>query len=72
NQKKIKGLFEEFLDEFLKDRHSIVHGHVLKNPTDDFEIFESKIKIEILIYAFIICLCSNSTPIYFFNTNQEY
>lgn len=72
NQKKIKGLFEEFLDEFLKDRHSIVHGHVLNNPTDDSEIFESKVKIEILIYAFIICLCSNSTPIYFFNSIQEY
>lgn len=71
NQKKIKGLFEEFLDEFLKDRHSIVHGHVLKNPTDHFEILDSKIKIEILIYTFIICLCSNSSPTYFLDTNQE-
>lgn len=72
NSTKRKGLFEEFLEEFLKDRHAIVHGNVIKNPTNDFEIFTSKLKIEILIYAFILCLCSNSNPTYFLTTNEEY
>lgn len=58
-----KGLFEEFLNQFLSDRHKIVHGQTLDNPKNHTEILDSKIKIEILIYAFIICLCHSSNPI---------
>lgn len=58
-----KGLFEEFLNQFLDDRHKIVHGQTLDNPKNDVEILESKIKIEILVYAFIICLCDCGNPI---------
>lgn len=58
-----KGLFEEFLNQFLDDRHKIVHGQTLDNPKNDTEILESKIKIEILVYAFVICICHNSNPI---------
>lgn len=61
--KKEKGLFEEFLNEFLSDRHKIVHGQTLDNPKNDKEIEISKLKIEILIYAFIITICHCSNPI---------
>ncbi|CAN1553387.1 RiboL-PSP-HEPN [Flavobacteriaceae bacterium] len=61
--KKDKGLFEEFLNEFLSDRHKIVHGQTLDNPKNDKEIEISKLKIEILIYAFIISICHCSNPI---------
>lgn len=61
--KKEKGLFEEFLNEFLSDRHKIVHGQTLDNPKNDKEIEISKLKIEILIYAFIISICHCSNPI---------
>lgn len=69
--KQKRGLFEEFLDDFLRDRHSIVHGHRLDSPKNSVEIESSKLKIEMLIYAFILCLCSNCTPIYFLENNQE-
>lgn len=69
--KSKKGLFEEFLEEFLKDRHSIVHGSRLDNPKDSKEIELSRIKIEILIYAFIICICSGASPIYLLTTEQD-
>lgn len=72
NKRAKKGLFEEFLEEFLKDRHSIVHGSRLDNPKNSHEIELSKIKIEILIYAFIICLCSRSNPIYLLTTDFDY
>lgn len=62
-----KGLFEEFLNQFLNDRHGIVHGQTLDNPKNDLEILESKVKIEILIYAFIICLCHKSNPLFLLN-----
>ncbi|WP_133642067.1 HEPN domain-containing protein [Sphingobacterium paludis] len=58
-----KSLFEEFINEFLNDRHKIVHGQVLNNPKNDVEIADSKIKIEVLTYAFIICLCHCGNPI---------
>ncbi len=58
-----KGLFEEFLNQFLSERHKIVHGQILDSPKNDLEILDSKNKIEILVYAFIICLCHNSNPI---------
>lgn len=61
--KDTKSLFEEFLNDFLNDRHKIVHGHTLNNPKNHKEIEDSKIKIEILIYAFIINLCHFSNPI---------
>lgn len=62
-KKDKKGLFEEFLNQFLNDRHKIVHGQTLDNPKNHAEILDSKVKIEILVYAFIICLCHNSNPL---------
>jgi len=58
-----KGLFEEFLNDFLYDRHKIIHGQTLNHPKNDKEIADSKIKIEVLIFAFIINLCHSSNPI---------
>lgn len=58
-----KSLYEEFLNDFLSDRHKIVHGQTLQNPKNHQEIEDSKIKIEILIYAFIINLCHFANPV---------
>lgn len=58
-----KGLFEEFLNDFLNDRHNIIHGQTLNYKKNHIEIADSKIKIEILIFAFIINLCHLSNPI---------
>ncbi len=62
-----KGLYEEFLNQFLNDRHNIVHGQTLDSPKNHTEILESKIKIEILVYAFVICICHNANPITLLN-----
>lgn len=61
-QKSQKTLWEEFIDDVLKERHSIVHGQKLHNPYDHENLHKAKIKIEILIYVFIINLCSISNP----------
>jgi hypothetical protein len=50
-QKAQKTLWEEFIDDFLKERHSIVHGQKLHNPYDHVNLHKAKIKIEILIYV---------------------
>lgn len=62
-QKSQKTLWEEFIDDVLKERHSIVHGQNLHNPYDHENLHKAKIKIEILIYVFIINLCSVANPI---------
>lgn len=49
-----KSLWDTFLEDLLKNRHSIVHGQTLDNPTDHEEIEMAKKKVEILLYAFII------------------
>jgi len=61
--KSKKTFWEEFIDDVLKERHSIVHGQNLHNPYDHENLHKAKIKIEILIYVFIINLCSISIPI---------
>lgn len=63
-QKSQKTLWEEFIDDVLKERHSIVHGQKLHNPYDHENLHKAKIKIEILIYVFIINLCSISNPVF--------
>lgn len=62
-QKSQKTLWEEFIDDVLKERHSIVHGQKLHNPYDHENLHKAKIKIEILIYVFIINLCSIANPV---------
>lgn len=61
--KKIKTLWQDFLNNFLKERHSIVHGHITDNPNSHEALQEAKLKIEVLLYAFIINVCSAATPI---------
>jgi hypothetical protein len=58
DQKKKKTLWEDFLNEFLKERHGIVHGNVLTSPFNHQTIMDAKTKIEIITYAFIISLAS--------------
>ncbi len=64
NEKKTKTLWEDFINNFLKERHSIVHGHVLDNPNNHESLSEAKIKLEILLCAFIINICSAANPIF--------
>ena len=63
DQKSKKTLWEEFIDDLLKERHGIVHGQKLDNSYSHFSIHEAKIKIEILVYVFIINICCVSNPI---------
>lgn len=67
--KNLKSMWETFLDELLLNRHNIVHGSILDNPTDHEEISIAKNKIEILIYVFIIELCNCCIPEKFRNSN---
>lgn len=60
--KKKKTLWEEFVENFLKERHGIVHGRNLRNAYDHQELIKAKNKIEILIYVFIINLCLVAKP----------
>jgi len=65
DQPKTKTLWEEFLNNLLKQRHNIVHGHIIDNPINHEALGEAKTKIEILIYVYIINLCSVSNPLIF-------
>ncbi|WP_019864750.1 MAE_28990/MAE_18760 family HEPN-like nuclease [Methylovulum miyakonense] len=59
---KQKTLWEEFIDDILKERHNIVHGQVLNNPYNHEDLNKAKIKIKIVIYVFIINLAFISNP----------
>lgn len=60
--KKVKTLWEEFIDEILKERHSIVHGSELLNLSDHEDLYTARVKIEILIYVVLINLCIAVKP----------
>ncbi len=62
SQQKQKTLWEEFIDNFLKERHNIVHGQVINNPYNHENLNKAKIKIKIIIYVFIINLTLISNP----------
>jgi hypothetical protein len=65
NVKKTKTLWEDFLNNLLKERHSIIHGNTIENPNDNESLFLAKNKIEILVYTIIINICSAANPIFF-------
>lgn len=56
--KKQRTLWEDFLNDFLKERHAIVHGTTLTSPFNHQAIIDARIKIEIITYAIMINLCS--------------
>jgi hypothetical protein len=62
-KKSKKTLWETFLNEFLKGRHDIVHGDTVNNPISHEDITDAITKIEILVLAFIINVCSAATPL---------
>jgi hypothetical protein len=64
NEGKRKTLWEDFLNNFLKERHNIIHGNTINNPNDNESLSKAKMKIEILIYAFIINICSAANPVF--------
>jgi len=49
-------LWQTFLDELLKNRHSIAHGSSLLNTQSSEEIDTQKTKLEILQYAVILIM----------------
>lgn len=57
-------LWEDFINNFLKERHNIVHGHIIDNPSNHEALSQAKMKLEILLYAFIINICSSSNPLF--------
>jgi len=57
-----KSIWEEFLDEVMIKRHTIAHGNSLESQCSHTEIERSKLKIEILIYAYVLLLCKFSSP----------
>lgn len=61
---KKQTLWHLFLESILKNRHDIAHGNTLESPFYHKDIEESKIKVEILLYAFISVLCVKSSPPY--------
>ncbi len=63
NQQKGKTLYEDFLDSFLNGRHNIVHGHIIENPLGHEELMKAKLKIEILLFAYIINICYSANPV---------
>jgi len=65
NTKKKRTLLEDFINNFLKERHNIIHGHTLDNPNDHESLLLAKIKIEIVILVYIINIASNANPIIF-------
>lgn len=65
NTKKKRTLWEDFINNFLKERHNIIHGQTLDNPNDHESLLLAKIKIEIIIIAYMINIASHSTPIIF-------
>lgn len=60
---KTKTFWEEFIDSLLRDRHLIVHGQ-METPQDHNELYEAKIKIELLIYVIIIALAKSASPVF--------
>jgi len=61
-QKRQKSMWEDFLNEILTNRHTIAHGNCLESLCSHTEIEHSRIKIEILIYAFVLVLCKFTLP----------
>lgn len=51
-----------FLNEFLTKRHNVVHGRERTNVDGHSTIRTSKVKLEILIYAFTIVVCAHCNP----------
>lgn len=68
---KTKTLWQDFLNNFLKERHNIVHGHITDNPNSHEALQDAKLKIEILLYAFIINICSAASPVLFLTDGSE-
>ena len=62
NIKKGTTLWEDFINNFLRDRHNIIHGNTMNNPNDHESLSDAKLKIEIILYAFILNICVAANP----------
>jgi len=49
-------LWHDFIDNLLKKRHDVAHGTVISNTINHTDLELSKLKIEILMYGYIIIL----------------
>ncbi|HLP50822.1 MAG TPA: HEPN domain-containing protein, partial [Chitinophagales bacterium] len=55
-------LWDAFLSNVLKRRHDIVHGNEMENSTGHTTIETDIVKVQILIYAFTVFICSKCKP----------
>lgn len=58
-----ESLWYAFLNDVLKRRHDIAHGKEVNNSVHYTDIVKDKIKIEMLIYVFVYCICQNAIPV---------
>jgi RiboL-PSP-HEPN len=58
NKVKTKTIWEDFLEQINKKRHSIAHGNIFSNTNDIRELEQTKSKIVLTQYAFIVILAA--------------
>src|SRR5207247_1852583 len=57
--RKGRSLWQEFLDQLLRDRHVIAHGWSPENSLSIDEIRELQGKLQVLQYIFLLMLCDS-------------
>lgn len=55
-KKSSSTLYEEFLEDFLMKRHSIVHGSDLTNQTNVSNLRDIKLKLQVLVLGVIVVI----------------
>jgi hypothetical protein len=61
--KKSNTFWHAFLDTIVNNRHEIAHGNTLESLDLHVDLDKSKLKVEILICAFILVLCDCILPV---------
>ena len=59
---KEKTLWQTFIDEVIEIRNDIAHGELPSRDTSIEDIELSRLKMELLLYAFAIIICNTITP----------
>jgi hypothetical protein len=61
SSKKVRTLWQDFLDNMMARRHGIAHGSISENPNSIEEIRNSLMKLEILQLAILMVICEKVT-----------
>lgn len=62
NKNNSDNLWDSFISNILSKRHNIAHGTDIHNNVSLVELYENKIKIQILIYAISMFICDQCNP----------